>query len=550
MRRTTRRELIVGRHRHRADRRRAARLGAADLRARAGIGPGASLTASPRASPAPTAVTFWSRLRTDRPRSGARLIVADRRGHATTSSPRPIVPTGRGVDGTLKARVGGLEPHTEYFYVWESGDRASRRSAARARRRRPARRRRCGSASPPASTTPTATSARTPNAAARADLDLYLFLGDYIYERGRPPDGLRCATTASTPSTSRTYRRKYRVYRADPGLRELHRAAPGRPHLGRPRGREQLLRQRRRRRRRRSASPATARRSSGCRAMAFPRDRYRDLQELSLGAMAELFLLDSASTARATTTACRARILGERADAVADRRPEGLAGARGRSSPTRSSMSDDPFGDGRARRPVGRLRRPTARGCWARSSAPGIRNVVFLTGDAHVFMCNLLASRLRRRSPTTRRARRRRVEYVGGSVTSPGPDQAARPRSGRRAPWNQQYNGVDHGYALLTLDADQLVTEYRRSDIVTSRRGATVAVRALHAARGHGPRDARGARAVDAPVSRRSSPGGRRPMQSGRCSTSTKPSATSSSTRGPTSTSRSRPRRSCACTAR
>ena len=97
--------------------------------------PGASATASRPGEPTPTAVTFWSRLRTDRPRSGARLIVArdeDMRRVVATA----VVPTGRGVDRTLKARVGGLKPDTEYFYVWQSRPTTSRRSAARGRGRR------------------------------------------------------------------------------------------------------------------------------------------------------------------------------------------------------------------------------------------------------------------------------------------------------------------------------------------------------------------------------------------------------------------------------
>ena len=79
--------------------------------------------------------------------------------------------------------------------------------------------------------------------------------------------------------------------------------------------------------------------------------------------------------------------------------------------------------------------------------------------------------------PSTRPARRRyaarvpaAVEYVGGSVTSPG---AQRPEAEARAdaPWIQQYNGRDHGYAMLAVDGERMVTEYRSADL-TSETGA------------------------------------------------------------------------------
>jgi alkaline phosphatase D len=102
--------------------------------------------------------------------------------------------------------------------------------------------------------------------------------------------------------------------------------------------------------------------------------------------------------------------------------------------------------------------------------AAGLRDVVFLTGDAHVFLCSLLGTDFAKAAsdPATVPAA---VEYVGGSVTSPG---AVRPESEARtdAPWIQQYNGADHGYALLGAGDEALVTEFRRSDL-TSPDGAT-----------------------------------------------------------------------------
>jgi len=93
----------------------------------------------------------------------------------------------------------------------------------------------------------------------------------------------------------------------------------------------------------------------------------------------------------------------------------------------------------------------------------GVSDVVFLTGDAHVFMVNRLASdeEAFNANPGQRPAA---IEYVGGSVTTPGTQRAeAEVQAGN--PWNQQFNSAEHGYAHMALDAGQLVTEYRRSDI-------------------------------------------------------------------------------------
>ena len=101
----------------------------------------------------------------------------------------------------------------------------------------------------------------------------------------------------------------------------------------------------------------------------------------------------------------------------------------------------------------------------------GITDVVFLTGDAHVFSCNLLASDFVALGDG--RMRPSAVEYVGGSVTSRGMEQ---PEADVRAesPWNRQYNGSAHGYALLQLDGQQLVTEYRQSDFSSPSGGTTI----------------------------------------------------------------------------
>jgi alkaline phosphatase D len=93
----------------------------------------------------------------------------------------------------------------------------------------------------------------------------------------------------------------------------------------------------------------------------------------------------------------------------------------------------------------------------------GIDNVVFASGDAHVYMTNLLASDADAlaRDPSRKPAA---VEYVGGSVTSPGTQRNEADVQARN-PWNRQFNSYYHGYANMKLDGSTLVTEYRASDI-------------------------------------------------------------------------------------
>src|SRR4051812_50208211 len=94
------------------------------LSRRARVGPGRLVDGVASGDPTPTAVTFWSKLRTSRPVSGARLIVArddDMRRVVATA----VVPTGQGIDHSLKARIGGAQPPTEGLFPLGGGPGAS-----------------------------------------------------------------------------------------------------------------------------------------------------------------------------------------------------------------------------------------------------------------------------------------------------------------------------------------------------------------------------------------------------------------------------------------
>src|SRR3954449_785733 len=153
------------------------------LSTRAGVGPGAFRDGVASGEPSATAVTFWSKLTTSRPTSGARLIVAkdeDMRHTVATA----VVPTGRSIDGTLKARIGGLKPHSRYYYLWESGTDISDVGRTRT----------LVAANSHANQHLAMSSCqswqygyfRSHAQAALDDPDLAVFLGDYIYEIRRP----------------------------------------------------------------------------------------------------------------------------------------------------------------------------------------------------------------------------------------------------------------------------------------------------------------------------------------------------------------------------
>ena len=130
------------------------------------------------------------------------------------------------------------EPARWYWYRFCGARPAAARSAARAPRRPPdAAARRCASRSRAASA---GTSATTPawRHVAADELDLVMFLGDYIYEYAAAADG-RCARSRAAMShdARRSTARATRTYKSDPALQARARGRAVAAGLGRPRGR-------------------------------------------------------------------------------------------------------------------------------------------------------------------------------------------------------------------------------------------------------------------------------------------------------------------------
>jgi alkaline phosphatase D len=427
------------------------------------IGPGVFQDGVASGEPSSTAVTFWSRLETSRPRSGARLVVATDPGMRRVVA-HTVVPTGRGVNGALKARIGGLKPHTEYYYVWESGTGASPIGRTR-------------TAPPPGAAQPLTIASSSCQAygsgyynahadAAATDLDLYIFLGDYIYESKTRKDALRDDEIAAVDL--QTYRAKYALYRSDPNLRELHRVHPT-VALWDDHEVENNYTDN-------NPAPSLAQRYAGYRAefewmprMSPRTDRHRIYRQFSLGAYADVFLTDERQYRTGSGDGQPHRMLG---DAQLAWLIKALTSSRATwkilanelvmasidYSPTGSGQHNSDAWDGY---PADRARLLGA------IEAAGVDNVIVLSGDVHIFMCNLLASDFSTFGDGTAR-KPAAVEYVTGSVTSGGNRSLQESQIQAYSPWNREANGAAHGYGRIALAPDKAVIDYMTADIDTS----------------------------------------------------------------------------------
>jgi alkaline phosphatase D len=174
--------------------------------------------------PTDTAVVLWTRLLGD---VGEQVVpvrweVADD-DRFTRVRRRGVAEATAELAHALHVEVGGLEPGREYWYRFHTRDYSSPLGRTRT-----------------APTPGTAEPVRFAFAscqefqegyyaawrdAAGGDLDLVLFLGDYIYEHGISDDGVR-RHEAGPVVTLDEYRARYATYRADPDLQAAHAACP------------------------------------------------------------------------------------------------------------------------------------------------------------------------------------------------------------------------------------------------------------------------------------------------------------------------------------
>jgi alkaline phosphatase D len=418
------------------------------------VGPGAFLDGVASGEPTQDAITFWGRITTDRPRTAARLLVSSDPDLRTIVAV-VLVPTSSGVDHTLKARVPGLRPDTHYWYAWQSRDGMSPIGRTK--------------------TAPDPQSAKAiaigysscqrltagffnahKDAAARDDLDLYAFLGDYTYEYGAAKDEGGASDEAATNDIT-SYRAKLRFYRTDPHLRELHRLHPT-VHVwddhevadnytdGDP-------------------APSPMQRASGYRAsfewhprLSVPGDRYRLYRNWRLGQHAEMFMLDQRQYR--TAPAPGETLLGRpQMDWVKNGLSTSGASWKFVGNPTMIALLGDNNVTGAS------INTDQWDGYLAERNellahiGAGIDDVAFLTGDIHIFFANQLTVDGR---PAGREIA---TEYVGGSVTSAGVPEALNAVLQAANAQFKYVQGARHGWSVLRADANELRVDYRASDI-------------------------------------------------------------------------------------
>jgi phosphodiesterase/alkaline phosphatase D-like protein len=295
--------------------------------------------------------------------------------------------------------------------------------------------------------------------AAAQDLDLAVFLGDYIYEVKREPSPNEPRPDTIEATDLRSYRAKYRLYRTDDGLRELHRLQPA-VHIWDDHEVANNYTDNR-------PAPSAMQRAAAYRVafewlprVVFPSERYRIFKRISLGATADLFLLDERQYRSVDANGNPVQILGER---QMQWLIAGLKASRAQWKIIANQVVIAPmdFGSGEQSDSWGGYPDSRAR-LLSEIENAGISNVVFYTGDAHVFMMNVLASdpQAFQSDPSHRPSA---IEYVGGSVTSLASERAEADVQAKN-PWIRMYNSTNHGYAFVAADSAQLVTEYRRSE--------------------------------------------------------------------------------------
>ena len=177
--------------------------------------------------PAPDAITLWTRVSEVAGNGSVGLEVATDRGFERVVA-RKLIGTSAELGHHVKARVGRLQPHETYYYRFFTKDSESRVGRFR-------------TALPPDSRAPVRFAFfscqeysfglyNAHQMLREEDVDFVLCLGDYIYEEDyySPSNGGAGVRndTVGAAKTLEQYRAKYSLYRSDPALRAMHARFP------------------------------------------------------------------------------------------------------------------------------------------------------------------------------------------------------------------------------------------------------------------------------------------------------------------------------------
>lgn len=454
--------------------------------------------------PSPRAMTFWARL-DDQERDVVRVeLEVARDPDFRRVVLRRLVPTRRVRDHTVKVRVGGLKPDRRYFYRFSTktttSDVGRTQTAPAPDSRRPVK---VGYFACQSFTTGFFGAYR---ALLAEDPDVVICGGDYIYERVfEGYEGPREDTIGedSLALTVADYRAKYRLYRTDADLRELHRLVPFVPQWDDHEVADNYVGTLER--------GETGTPDDGDARETFDRDRiyagwkawheymparrfgrgFRTYRSLRMGRSAEIFMCDSrsyredqpcggGSFVRCEDEAPR-EYLGKRQlswlKGGLERTPSTwkLVGNQLMIMPFEVSAGVKVEVDSWQGYPAQRTDLLT------HLQDRAIDDVVFLTGDIHTFFAG---SVLRDGTEGPAVA----SELVGGSTTSPGtaevlastaggvPPELIEPLSDQGVPavnpWIDYADTRTHGCALLELGPDEVRARYLGSDDITTLEGS------------------------------------------------------------------------------
>ena len=177
--------------------------------------------------PTPKGITLWTRVADVEGAGTVELEVARDRGFRKVVA-RDLVKTSGRIDHSVKARVGGLRPHEQYYYRFST--RGENSPVGRFR-----------TALPPDSRQPvrfaffscqdyTFGYFNAHNLLAEEDIDFVVNLGDYIYAEAYYQPGDAFAGVRVDPvgyaETLEQYRAKYKLYRTEAALRRVHAKFP------------------------------------------------------------------------------------------------------------------------------------------------------------------------------------------------------------------------------------------------------------------------------------------------------------------------------------
>lgn len=354
--------------------------------------------------------------------------------------------------------------------------------------------------------------------AERADLDLVLHLGDYLYEYGDGQYGsLRPTEPASEILTLTDYRTRHAQYKRDADLQEAHRQHPFVPIWDDHESANDAWQGGAQ-----NHDPATEGRWAARRRAALqayyewmpvrePADRAQAQRSFRLGTLAEVAMLETRLSARSQQLEGKIPVPGLGLGFTAsgpfldpDRTLLGPAQEAWldqtlRTSPARWKL----LGQGTMLAQLKAVGRPNAEGGglfvnpdqWdgyppARErlfdsiAAAAGGNVVVLTGDIHSAWANDLARDPNNPDPSTggydpaTGAGALAVEFVTTSITSPSlvpdPDGALTRLVQSQNPHVRHVNLNDRGYLLLDIDPERIVGEFWRIDTVAAPSGVQV----------------------------------------------------------------------------